>query len=102
MKIFSSETDPSTQFNMYKNDRHTIGQNHRQKIGWIWRGIRLPLRPSDGIDPRPCGGGLVDRKVLCNHFRKEFVVVPLLGVGSQRASRSRTIGLGDKTKIAHR
>ena len=44
----------------------------------------------------------MDRKVLRNHVRQEFMVVPLLGVGSQRASRSRTIGFGDKTKVAHR
>ena len=44
----------------------------------------------------------MDRKVFSNHFRKEFMVVPLLGVGSQRASRSRPIGLCDKTEIAHR
>ena len=28
--------------------------------------------------------------------------MPLLGVGSQRASRSGTVGFGDKTKVAHR
>ena len=29
------------------------------------------------------------------------MVVPLLGVGSQRASRSWTVGFGDKTEVAH-
>ena len=86
---------------MDKNDRYPIGQNHGQKIGWIWWCVRFPLGPSDGVDPRPRGGGLVDRKVLRNHFGQEFMVVPLLGVGSQRASRSWTVGFGDKTKVAH-
>ena len=43
----------------------------------------------------------MDRKVLCNHFGQQFMVVPLLGVGSQRASRSGAVGLGDETEVAH-
>ena len=43
----------------------------------------------------------MDRKVLCNHFGQQFMVVPLLGVGSQRASRSWAVGFGDKTEVAH-